>query len=689
MSSNAVTNKNSADQRNLKQFSEEQSIRQRPAPTFGTSDEVGAVNSIDEITANSADEAREGHGDLIKFNVRKPTEDDIKKYNAAPEVYIFTIEDDGRGLPMKWNPDDNKYNWELALCTLYATGKSDTSQYSEAVGLNGLGLTATQYASRFMNVWSSYDGETYFMEFRLGKPVGDMKTLPAMKEHGTKIEFQPDPEVFKALYTVPLSSKLFINKLNSYAMLQAGLVVEFTHPDNDNTITFYYPEGKKEFVDRLLESSDGESTKLLTETVEFEEKTTACDYPDRGQTPYDLKLSMAINFKKDFSAIQCYHNGSFMSEGGTLVDGFQAGIAGAFTDTAKGLGKLGKSDKFLFKDIEQMLVCVLSSSCPGFLTEFKNQTKCAIKNIDIGKKAMAFVYNKLRFWFDNNKKAADRVIETALMYKKAREEGDAVSKKVISNLTKSIGFGNKPAKFHDCKSKNVLERELFIVEGDSALGSVLQARDSKFQAAIPIRGKIINCLKENLTRVLNSDVINDLYRVLGCGIEIKSKYIKDLPPFDITKLQFDKIIITTDADVDGNHIQCLLLDMFYVLSPSLLRYGKVYIAMTPLYEISYKGEIKFAYSDKERDEVVNYFVTTYNITTKKVKIQRSKGLGENDADMMAVSTMNPATRKLIQIEYPENETVLADIMNALLGDDLESRRVLIDEYFSQLSIVGE
>lgn len=662
-----MANQNNSNSRNMKRLKDEQQVRQRPAPIFGTNDERGAFHSVDEIIANSIDEAREGYGNVINITVE--------------EGNIITVEDNGRGLPMDWNDDEQMYNWELALCTLYASGKYDDSQYGQSLGLNGLGLTATQFASSFMDVWATYDGKTRYMHFEKGKPVGDMKYLSPVKDGtGTTIKFQPDVEVFPALRHKNLSADMFLDLLNSQAMLLAGLTINFTHYELNNTVRFYYENGISEYVDKVIEEKT-----MLPEAAYFFDSEVGTDDPEHdamaGLDPYRVDMKIAFNFCRDHSVVKIYHNGSYMFEGGRTVEALQAGITKAFTDVAKNNSKLTRADKFQFKDIESMLICVASTDAPGNRTWFKNQTKGAINNPFIGTAFAQFVYNKTRYWLEQNSALATKVIAEAVINKQAREEGAEVSKKVIKSLSKAVSFSSKPKDFRDCSSKNVFERELYIVEGRSALGSVKLACDPKFQAVIPVRGKPINCLKERITRVLNNDIIIDLYRVLGCGMEVDNKNLQDLPKFDINKLNWGKVIICTDADVDGEHIRCLLITMFYILSPSLLKAGKIFIAETPLYEMTYKKETKFAFSEAEKENTLQYF---YNLGAKEgqVKIQRSKGLGENDPEMMSISTMKPETRRLVPVEYPEDASELSTYFNALLGDDLETRRILIEEYFN-------
>ena len=674
-----MANQTQADNRNMKRLKDEQQVRQRPAPIFGTNDEKGAFHSVDEIIANSIDEAREGHGKEISVIVRNATEEEIKK-GASPEAYVVEVVDNGRGLPMDWNEAEQMYNWELALCTLYASGKYDSAQYGQALGLNGLGLTATQYASSFMDVEATYDGKTRVMHFLKGKPVGKMSIVAPLRDGtGTKIVFQPDPEVFPALRYKKLSADMFLELLNSQAMLLAGLAIKFEHVELSNPITFFYEGGMAEYVDKVVDEK-----MMLPSAAYFFDSDEGTDDPEHdalnGIPNYKVDMKIAFNFCREHSVVKIYHNGSNMFEGGVTVSALEAGISKAFTDVGRATGKLTRADKFQYKDIESMLICVASTDAPGNRTFFKNQTKGAINNPFIGNAFAQFVYNKTRYWLEQNTALAAKVIGEAVINKKAREEGAEVSKKVIKSLSKAVSFSSKPKDFRDCSSKNILERELYIVEGRSALGSVKLACNPKFQGVLPVRGKPINCLKERITRVLNNDIIIDLYRVFGCGMEVENKNLEDLPKFDINKLNWGKFIICTDADVDGMHIRCLLITMFYILSPSLLKAGKVYIAETPLYEMTYKKETKFAFDDNEKEQVMQYF-KSLGAKDGQVKIQRSKGLGENDPEMMSISTMKPETRRLIPVEYPENDSELRGYFNALLGDDLETRRILLEEYF--------
>lgn len=658
---------NNYDQSSITRLKDEQQVRQKASVIFGTNDETGAAHGIYEIIANSIDEAREGYGKQIRINI---------KHSGDVEV-----SDDGRGVPMDWNPVEKEWNWKLVFCTLYASGKYDSSNYVGALGTNGLGATAMQYASEYMDVYSTRDGYTYHMHFEKGRPVGKLEKLSPIREGtGTIIRFKADPEVFTGIKDGIMPASYYINLLRREAMLHAGLEFILVHEDLDKPIKLMYKNGISEFIDSVCERP------MLKKTVYFEDTVTVSNDDATDKSEFQFNERMAINFTRDASLIEMYHNGSHLFEGGSTTEGMKVGITKAFEQIAKDSGKLPSASRFLFKDIESIMIFIGDSNAPGHMSFFKNQTKSALMNKSFGQEYMQFVYNSIRNWEKQDKNAVAKIVDEIIVNKKAREEAEKVSKKVVNSLSKSIyGMGNKPKKFVDCKSNFIPEKEIWIVEGDSAAGSCKLARDSKFQAIMPIRGKIINCLKEDLSRVLNSEIIIDLLRVLGCGIEAQSKHIQDLPKFDIMKLQWGKIIICTDADIDGMQIRCLVLTMIYRLCPTLLKAGKVYIAETPLFEIIYKGDTKFAYDEDEKVKIINEY-KALGISESKLKINRSKGLGENDPEMMNISTMNPTTRRLIPIEYPADDEHVIDMFNALLGNDIESRRFLIREYFNMTSV---
>lgn len=636
---------------------DEQQVRQRPAVIFGTNDIEGCAHSILEIIANSVDEVREGFGSKLLVKV--------------DEDNVITVQDNGRGVPMDWNEAEGKYNWELVFCTLYASGKYDDSNYESSLGLNGLGATATQYASEFMRVESIRDNKKYTMNFEKGRPVGELKVEEASGEvTGTTITFKPDREVFTGI-NVPL--EYYLDVLRRQAMIHRGLDINLQYKGND--IDLYYENGAKDFIELICDKRMGDKI------ISFEGEAIGSDGNSYEDVEYRLKMTAAFTFSRELALIEMYHNSSHLSEGGTSYDGMTSGITKVIDEYAKQEGKLSKRDKIQFKDIEEILVFIGTTDSPASVTSFKHQTKTAISNKFIRKAYNEFIIYNLSRWMNENKSIADKIVDEVLLNKKARESADAVKKKVIRKLsTTTDNFAGRPEKFTDCASNIPSERELYIVEGDSAKGSCVFARNGKFQAIMPIRGKIMNCLKEDLTKILNSEIIVDLMRVMQCGIEAESKYVKDLPKFDINKLNYGKIIICTDADLDGMQIRCLIITMLYRLVPTLLEEGKVFIAETPLYEINVQGESIFAYNENEKEELMKELYEK-GFTDRQIKIERSKGLGENDAEMMALTTMNPETRRLIQVEYNREDKNARRVLESLLGDDIESRRHMIEQYF--------
>lgn len=655
-------------ERHLRRYEEEEAIRKRPAPTFGSNDEYGAAQCVVEIIDNCVDEVREGFGDTVTVKFE-------------PDG-IVDISDCGRGLPMGWNDEVEDWDWRMALCTLYASGKYDNDQYLNSTGLNGLGLTATQYASDFMDVWSTYDYEdqgrkTLYMHFEKGKPIGDLQVLDPVREGtGTRIRFRPDPVVFPALRVRKLPKEYFLNILRQQAMLLDGMKMVFEHYELNEPIKLCYENGIVDFIQEYAPE------RMLKESPIFFHSATGTDDELDNPIPYKTDMKLAFNFSRDTQLLEVYHNGSLLFEQteNYMVNGLKTAFVAAFSEYGRSIGKLPKNEKFSFKDIEPLLIVIGATTAPGDRTWYKHQTKSAINNDFIINEFAKFVMMSVIGWLKNSKTVGEKVFNEVLLNKQAREAADKVSKKIISKMSKGIGFGNKPEKFYDCDISDPQISEVYFVEGDSALGSTLQGRDYRTQAIMACKGKPLNVLKNTLNRALSNDVIVDIFTVLGCGFEVEGELGEKLPKFDISKLRWKRIIICTDADVDGFHIRCLLLLVFYILAPSLIRYGRVYVAETPLYEMTWKNVTKFAFSEEERGKVLQEF---YNLGAKpgSVQIQRSKGLGENTPEMMWDSTMNPETRRLTRIRYDEDKEGIAPVLNALLGDDIENRKMLIKEYF--------
>ena len=651
-------------------FKEQETVRQRPSTVFGSATEIGAVHSIFELFVNGIDEVRAGFADSVRLR-------------CLPDGSV-EIEDNGRGIPMDWSDKDQKFGWELAFCTLYSTGKADDSAYEKSLGLNGIGLTATQYASEYMEAYSTYDGKTRHMRFEKGKPaLAEMEVLPARCEHGTLIRFKPDKEVFMGIGDYPIEKEHFIQRVIEQAMLHPSATVTIEHPGLTEPYVLNYPHGPVDVIDIVC------SKPLLKETIVAEGEVNGCDNPEKDPTPYNLNMYIALNFTRSEDVDTCaeiYHNASKMIDGGVSLSALQSGLTGAFEIEAKERGKLNKNEKLSYNDIAQMMYCIVSTECPGYRTMFKHQTKTAIENPFIKQSYMMFVFETIRNWARLNKEESDKIIQEIILNKEMREKTENISKKLIKSLSTGNTLNQPIPKFTDCETQDPKRAEIYIVEGDSASGAVITSRDSDFQAVIGTRGKGINALKEHITRVLSNDIVINIFRALGCGIDVQSKDLNNLPKFDINKLRYDKIVICTDADTDGMQIRCLLITMLYVLAPELLKRGKVYLALTPLYTITAGSgknrQVRFAYEEYEKQPFIDELVAMgYNIN--KIDIARSKGLGENDSVMMNESTMNPETRRLVPVEYPENDEQVATVFNTLLGTDIESRRLIIDQYFRE------
>ena len=629
-------------------------VRKRPGVIFGSDGLEGCEHSIFEIISNSIDEAREGHGDKIIVT---------RFSDGSVEVQDF-----GRGIPVDYNPKEKKFNWELVFCELYAGGKYDTNDggsYEYSLGLNGLGLCSTQYASEYMAAEIKTGGYRYELKFKKGKPSGKMlKEEYTKKDTGTRIRWKPDLEVFTDI-AVPL--EYFQSTLKRQAIVNSGVrFVLRNQKGNTNSFETYeylYENGIKDYVDEL----GGDTS--ISQTQLWSAERVGRDRED--QKDYKLKINIALRFSNKTQLKEYYHNSSWLEHGGAPDKATRSAFVSQIDAYLKQNNKYTKTDsKISFQDVEDCLILVISSFSTQ--TSYENQTKKSITNKFIQEAMTDFLRKQLEIYFIENKLEAEKICDQVLINMRSRVRAETTRQTIKKNLQTSNDMANRVQKFVDCRSRDVNMRELFIVEGDSALGACKQARDSEFQALIPVRGKILNCLKSEYDKIFKSDIITDLIKVLGCGIEAKGKHAKDLATFSLDNLKWNKVIICTDADVDGFQIRTLILTMIYRLMPTLIEEGYVFIAESPLYEISYKDETWFAYTEKEKADVLA------ELEGKKFTIQRSKGLGENDADMMWLTTMNPATRRLIKIE-PDFAEAMAEKFDLLLGDNLAGRKQYIAE----------
>ena len=638
-------------------------VRKRPAVIFGSDGIEGCCHSVFEILSNSIDEAREGYGKEI-----------IVTRFADGSIQV---EDHGRGIPVDYNKNEERYNWELVFCELYAGGKynnNDGENYEFSLGLNGLGLCSTQYSSEYMDVNIRRDGQKFTLHFEKGENVGGLKKEKYdKKDTGTIIKWKPDLEVFT---DINVSADYFLDVLKRQSIVNAGVNFVFKNQVNGKfeTTEFKYENGITDYVNEVL----GEQGLSATQSWFSEQKVR-----DRKDKPeYKCKMNIAVGFSNRVSLHEYYHNSSWLEYGGAPEKAVKNSFVYQIDKWLKENNKYTKNEKKItFEDVEDCLVIVISSF--SNITSYQNQTKKAITNKGIQDAMTEFLRHELEIYFIENPLDAEKICNQVLINKRSREDAEKTRVRIRKNLTSNMDMTNRVAKFVDCRSKDVSERELFIVEGDSALGACKQARNPDFQAIMPIRGKILNCLKADLNKIFKSDIITDLLKVLGCGVEVKSKANKDLATFDMNLLRWKKIIFCTDADVDGFQIRTLLLTMVYRLTPSLIEAGKVYIAESPLYEITTKKQVYFAYTEAEKEKYIN------EIGKEKFTVQRSKGLGENEPEMMNLTTMNPATRRLIKV-VPDDVKRTAEMFDVLLGDNLQGRKdYIVDhgaEYIDNLDL---
>ena len=633
-------------------------VRKRPGVIFGSDGLEGCEHAFFEILSNSIDEAREGYGSEIH----------VTRYLD----HSIRVEDFGRGMPLDYNEKEQRYNWELIYCELYAGGKysNDSGEnYEYSLGLNGLGACATQYSSEFFDVISRRDGYEYRLHFERGEnrtdaPNGMIKTPYAGKKTGTVQHFKPDIQVFTDI-DIPLA--FYQETLKRQAVVNAGLrfiLKDETGPDRFETYEFLYENGIRDYVAELA----GETA--LTAPQYFKTERTGRDRPDKPE--YRVKVEAAFCFSNAAPLIEYYHNSSFLEHGGAPDKAARSAFVSAIDAYLKKTNKYQKNEsKVSWNDISDSLILVTN----GFstYTSYENQTKKAITNRFIQEMMTEFLRSSLEVYFTENRQEADRIADQVLVNKRAREQSERTRLSLKKKLSGTLDITNRVQKFVDCRTKDPARRELYIVEGDSALGSVKQGRDAEYQAIMPVRGKILNCLKVEYDRIFKSEIITDLLRVLGCGVEVKSR-VKDINSFDLSALRWNKIIICTDADEDGYQIRTLILAMLYRLTPTLIDLGYVYIAESPLYEITCKGRETpyFAYNDKEKDALVQ------KLAGKKLTIMRSKGLGENEPEMMWETTMNPETRRLIKV-LPGQAEETARMFDILLGDNLAGRKDYIAE----------
>ena len=648
-----MTKKKTYDNDSISSLKGADRVRKRPGVIFGSDGLEGCEHAMFEILSNAIDEARAGYGRLITVT-------------RFADLSI-QVEDQGRGCPVDWNEKEGRYNWELVFCELYAGGKYDnenSDNYEYSLGLNGLGSCATQYASRYMDVTVCRDGKEYRLHFERGEIAGEMRVTELKRRHtGSTIRWLPDLEVFT---DIDIPADYYREGLRRQAVVNAGVTFRLrceVAPGKFETEDFLYEHGIRDYLAELAGDDP------LTEPVCWETERRGRDRADKPE--YKVKLNIAWCFSNRVHLIEHYHNSSFLEYGGSPDKATRLAFVYAIDKYLKENNKYTKGEsKITFPDVQDCLVLVSSNFSTQ--TSYENQTKKAITNKFVQDAMSEFLREQLQVYFIENREAAERIANQVLVNKRSRETAERTRLNTRKKLTEKIDIANRVQKFVDCRTKDVSRREIYIVEGDSALGACKQSRDAEFQGLMPVRGKILNCLKADYPRIFKSDVITDLMKVLGCGVEVQGKAAKELNQFDLNNLRWSKVVICTDGDVDGFQIRTLILTMLYRLCPTLIKEGYVYIAETPLFEITCKEKTWFAYSEKEKAEVVR------QLEGKKYKVDRSKGLGENDPEMMWLTTMNPETRRLVKV-LPDDAEETARVFDLLLGDNLSGRKDYIAE----------
>ena len=634
-------------------------VRKRPGVIFGSDGLDGCEHAVFEILSNSIDEAREGHGKLIT----------VTRYLD----HSIEVEDMGRGCPVDYNPKEKRFNWELVYCELYAGGKYnnlDGDNYEYSLGLNGLGACATQYSSRYMDVTVWRDGNKYSLHFERGEPVGkkgdELRIEPTDRgrKTGTRTRWLPDLDVFT---DIDIPADYYVETLRRQAVVNAGITFRFKNevlPGHFETQDFVYENG---IIDYVVEIA-GEDA--LTTPVFWETERRGRDREDKPE--YKVKLSCACCFSNKVQRIEHYHNSSWLEHGGSPEKASKTAFVYAIDKYLKDNNKYQKGEaRIAWQDIEDCIILVSNNFSTQ--TSYENQTKKAITNKFVAQAMTEFLKHQLEVYFIEHPDEAEKACKQVLINKQSREHAEKARITIKKTMTQQMDLANRVQKFVDCRTKDASRRELYIVEGDSAMGAVKQSRDSEFQAIMPIRGKILNCLKADYARIFKSEIITDLIRVMGCGVELGGSHNKDLASFNLDNLRFNKVVICTDADVDGYQIRTLVLTMLYRLTPTLINKGYVYIAESPLYEINTKNKTYFAYTEPEKADILR------RIDGEKYTIQRSKGLGENDPEMMWLTTMSPDSRRLIKVLPTDAERTSA-VFDLLLGDNLQGRKEHIAEH---------
>jgi len=635
--------KGNYDNNSIRALEKTEQVRLKPAVIFGSNDINGCIQSIFEILSNSIDEAREGYGDNIELTIHKDNS--------------ITVKDHGRGVPMAMNRKEGKYNFELVFDHLYAGGKYNSKDYTYSLGTNGLGATATNYASQWFKVESIRDGKKYSVEFNEGVLVGKMKSEPCKDPTGTTISFLPDLDVFTDII---VDKQIIIDTLKSQAIVNAGLTFKFKDEREKYKETFCYPEGVLGYAKELAGDTP------LTDPIHFTFEGSGKDRADKPN--YKVKGEVVAIFNNKHTDSLYFHNSSPLLYGGSPRRAREKALMEFFKTELKKTDN-NRAKELEFDDIQDSKIFI--SNTFSTETSYENQTKRAINNKFIEDFLTQQITKYLKEWAKEKPMELDKVTNQVSINIQSRKSASAQKLATKQKLTNKIKLDDRIKNFVDCRNKDPENRELFIAEGLSAMGSLKQARNGESQALLAIRGKILNTLKTDYNTIFKNELIMDIMKLVGTGVEMKGKGKNNIGNFDIDNRRFDKIIIATDQDVDGLHIISLCLTLFYKLTPELIKQGHIYFLDTPLYEIQIqegknKGKMKYAFTDQEMLEM------TKDI---KCKVSRNKGLGEVDYQTMAIF-MAPATRHLTQVTM-EDAKEAEKILELFMGSDSADRKEYI------------
>jgi DNA gyrase subunit B len=612
-----------------------EAVRRRPAMYIGSTDQRGLHHLLYEVVDNSIDEALAGFCNTIEVVLHKDNS--------------VTVSDNGRGIPVKRHPTARKSALEIVMTELHAGGKFDNKVYKVAGGLHGVGVSVTNALSEYCEVEVRRDGGVWRQAYERGKPQGKVKKTGRVKSTGTKTTFTPDPEIFE---TLEMDYDTVAHRLRELAFLNAGLKIKLSEEAHKREEVFQYKGGLKAFVDYLNRARTPVSRPVLVVGGERD----------------GVLVEAGVQYHDGYNeSVHSYANNINTAEGGTHLTGFRAALTNAINECAA-KNKLLKDNgpSITGEDIREGLTAVLSVKLPS--PQFEGQTKTKLGNSEMKGITQSVTYEGLVEAFERRPSVLRAIVAKATAAARAREA--ARKAKELTRRKTELESGGLPGKLADCSSRNPAECELFLVEGPSAGGSAKQGRDRAFQAILPLRGKILNVEKTRIDRMLKNEEICTLITALGTGIGEDE--------FDLGKLRYHKVILMTDADVDGAHIRTLLLTFFFRHYRDIIENGNLFIAQPPLYGIRDGKEEQYAYNDKELKEILKRYPAD-----KKPKIQRYKGLGEMNPEQLRLTTMDPERRTLVQVAI-EDAAYADEIFTTLMGDAVEPRREFIERHAKEV-----